>query len=155
MDVDERLKDLGLTLPQAPNPVATYVPVIRSGNLLFLSGMIPLVEGKLPFTGRIGKSLTLEQGEEATRIALLNALAVIQAECGSLNQVEQIVRIAVHVASAEGFTQQSIIANAASDLLVQIFGGVGRHARLALGAAILPLDAPVELEMIVQIGLGL
>lgn len=151
MDAEERLKSLGLTLPPPPKPVAAYVPVVRSGDLLFLSGMIPLVDGKLPFTGKIGKVLTLEQGEKATRIALLNALAVIRAECGSLNQVEQIVRIAVHVASAEGFTQQSVVANAASELLIEIFGGVGRHARLALGAAILPLDAPVELEMIVQV----
>jgi enamine deaminase RidA (YjgF/YER057c/UK114 family) len=151
MNAEERLKNLGLILPPAPNPVATYVPAIRSGNLLFLSGMIPLVEGKIPFTGKIGTVLTLEQGKDAARIALLNGLAVIRAECGSLNQVTQIVRLAAHVASAEGFTKQSIVANAASELLIDIFGGVGRHARLALGAAILPLDAPVELEMIVEL----
>ncbi|MFQ5579188.1 MAG: RidA family protein [Nitrospiria bacterium] len=151
MDAEERLKSIGLTLPPAPSPVANYVPVIRSGNLLFLSGMIPLVDGKLLITGKIGKVLTLEQGEDAARIALLNGLAVIRSECGSLNQVTQIVRLSIHVASAEGFTQQSIIANAASELLIEIFGGVGRHARLALGAANLPLDAPVELEMIVQV----
>ncbi|HIE65843.1 MAG: RidA family protein [Nitrospira sp.] len=151
MHAEEKLNSLGLILPPAPHPVATYVPAIRSGNLLFLSGMIPLVEGKLPFTGKIGKVLTLEQGEEAARIALLNALAVIRAECGSLNQVTQIVRLSAHVASAEGFTEQSIVANAASELLIEIFGSIGRHARLALGAANLPLDAPVELEMIVEV----
>jgi len=151
MDAEEKLKSLGLILPPAPMPVATYVPAIRSGNLLFLSGMIPLVEGKLLLTGKIGKVLTLEQGEEAARVALLNALAVIRAECGSLNQVTQIVRLSTHVASSEGFTQQSIVANAASELLIEIFGGIGRHARLALGAGNLPLDAPVELEMIVEV----
>ncbi|MFQ5780344.1 MAG: RidA family protein [Nitrospiria bacterium] len=151
IDYEERLQSLGLSLPPPPRPVAAYVPVVRSGNLLFLSGMIPLVDGELPLQGKVGKALTLEQGEEATRIALRNALAVIQAECGSLNRVEQIIRIAVHVASAEGFTQQSIVANAASELLIQIFGAAGRHARLALGAPVLPLDSPVELEMIVQV----
>lgn len=101
--------------------------------------------------GKLGKELTVEQGQETARITLLNALAVIKAELGSLDKVARIVRIGVHVASAEGFTQQSAVANGASDLLVQIFGEAGRHARLALGAAELPLNAPVELEMIVQI----
>ena len=151
MDTEKTLLSLGLTLPPPPKPVATYVPAVRSGNLLFLSGMIPIVEGKMTMTGKIGKELTVEQGQEAARITLLNALAVIKAEVGSLDRVERIVRIAVHVASAAGFTQQPAVANGASDLLVRIFGEAGRHARLALGAAELPLGAPVELEMIVQV----
>ncbi|WDT77210.1 MAG: RidA family protein [Candidatus Manganitrophus sp.] len=151
MDYEKKLQALGFTLPSPPKPVATYVPAVRSGNLLFLSGMIPMVEGKMAMVGKLGKELTVEQGQQAARITLLNALAVIKAELGSLDQVRRIVRIGVHVASAEGFTQQPAVANGASDLLVQIFGDVGRHARLALGAAELPLGAPVELEMIVEI----
>jgi enamine deaminase RidA (YjgF/YER057c/UK114 family) len=114
--------------------------------------MIPMVEGKMAKVGKLGKELAVEEGQEMARITLLNALAVIKAECGSLDRIERIVRIGVHVASAEGFTQQPAVANGASDLLVQIFGEPGRHARLALGAAELPLNAPVELEMIVQVG---
>lgn len=152
MDYEKKLQSLGLTLPSPPKPVATYVPAVRSANLLFLSGMIPMVEGKMAMVGKLGKELTVEQGQQAARITLLNALAVIKAELGSLDQVQRIVRIGVHVASAEGFTQQPAVANGASDLLVQIFGDAGRHARLALGAAELPLGAPVELEMIVEVG---
>lgn len=151
MDYEKKLHALGFTLPSPPKPVATYVPAVRSGNLLFLSGMIPMVEGKMAMVGKLGKELTVEQGQQAARITLLNALAVIKAELGSLDQVQRIVRIGVHVASAEGFTQQPAVANGASDLLVQIFGDAGRHARLALGAVELPLGAPVELEMIVEI----
>jgi enamine deaminase RidA (YjgF/YER057c/UK114 family) len=151
MDYEKKIQSLGLTLPPPPKPVATYLPAVRSGNLLFLSGMIPMVEGKMAVVGKLGKELTVEQGQEVARITLLNALAAIKAEVGSLDRVERIVRIGVHVASAEGFTQQPAVANGASDLLVQIFGEAGRHARLALGAAELPLNAPVELEMIVQV----
>lgn len=152
MDYEKKLQALGFTLPSPPKPVATYVPAVRSANLLFLSGMIPMAEGKMAMVGKLGKELTVEQGQQAARITLLNALAVIKAELGSLDQVRRIVRIGVHVASAEGFTQQPAVANGASDLLVQIFGDAGRHARLALGAAELPLGAPVELEMIVEVG---
>ncbi len=151
MDYEKKLQALGFTLPAPPKPVATYVPAVRSGNLLFLSGMIPMVEGKMAMVGKLGKELAVEQGQQAARITVLNALAVIKAELGSLDQVQRIVRIGVHVASAEGFTQQPAVANGASDLLVQIFGDAGRHARLALGAAELPLGAPMELEMIVEI----
>ncbi len=151
MDYEKKLQSLGLTLPAPPKPVATYVPAVRSGNLLFLSGMIPMVEGKMAMVGKLGKELTVEQGQQAARITLLNALAVIKAEIGSLDGMKRIVRIGVHVASAEGFTQQPAVANGASDLLVQIFGEAGRHARLALGAAELPLGAAVELEMIVEV----
>ncbi|MBI3804875.1 MAG: RidA family protein [Nitrospirae bacterium] len=151
MDYEKKLESLGLKLPPPPKPVATYVPAVRSGNLLYLSGMIPMVDGKMATTGKLGKELTVEQGQEVTRITLLNALAVIKAAVGSLDRVKRIVRIGVHVASAEGFTQQPAVANGASDLLVQIFGEEGRHARLALGAAELPLGAPVELEMIVEV----
>lgn len=151
MDYEKKLNTLGLSLPQAPKPVASYVPVIRAGNLLFLSGMLPFVKGQLITSGKIGESLTLEQGVESARIALLNGLAVIKGETGSLDEIAKIVRIAVYVASSPTFTQQPLVANGASELLANIFGDLGQHARLALGTVALPLDSPVELEMIVEV----
>lgn len=151
MSIPERLKTLGITLPPPPKPVASYIPAVRSGNLLFLSGMLPFVDGSLKRTGKLGAEISLDQGKEDARIALLNALAVVQAELGDLQRVTRIVRLSVHVASAPGFTQQPAVGNGASDLLVEIFGEAGRHARLALGAAELPLGATVELELIVEV----
>jgi len=151
MNYEEKLQTLGFSLPQAPKPLASYVPAVRTGNLLFLSGMLPFVEGSLISSGKIGEKLTLEEGIEAARIALLNGLAVIKSTSGSLDEVTKIVRIVVYVASSPGFTQQALVANGASDLLVEIFGDIGHHARLALGAVSLPLDAPVELEIIVEV----
>jgi enamine deaminase RidA (YjgF/YER057c/UK114 family) len=151
MSAEEQLKALGLTLPPAPKPVASYVPSVRSGTLLFLSGILPMKDGKPAWTGKLGRELTVEQGAEAARLACLNALAVVRAELGTLDAVKRIVRLGGHVASAEGFTQQPAVVNGASDLLVAIFGGAGRHARLALGASELPLGAAIELELIVEI----
>lgn len=148
---EKRLTALGLVLPPAPKPVAAYLPAVRSGNLLFLSGMLPFVDGKLAYCGKVGKDLTAEQGQQGAKIALLNALSVVKTECGSLDQVVQIVRMAVYVASADQFFEQSSVANGASELLVQIFGERGRHARLALGASTLPLNSPLEIEMIIEV----
>ena len=154
MSVEEKLKSLGLSLPPPPKPVASYVPAVRSGSLLFLSGMLPFVGGKLLKTGKVGSDLSVAQGQEEAKVALLNALAVIKAELGGLDQVRRVVRLGVHVASAEGFTQQPAVGNGASDLLLELFGEAGRHARLALGAAELPLGAPVELELILEVSGG-
>lgn len=151
MSAEERLIALGLTLPPPPTPVASYVPAVRSGDLLFLSGILPMKDGRPAWTGKLGRELTVEQGAEAARLACLNALAVVKAELGSLDAVARIVRLGGHVASAEGFTQQPAVVNGASDLLVAIFGDAGRHARLALGAAELPLGAAIELELIVRV----
>jgi enamine deaminase RidA (YjgF/YER057c/UK114 family) len=151
MSAEDRLKSLGLTLPPAPQPVASYIPAVRSGNLLFLSGILPMKDGKPAWTGKLGRELTIEQGADAARLACLNALAVIRSALGSLDAVERIVRLGGHVASAGGFTQQPAVVNGASDLLVAIFGEAGRHARLALGAHELPLGAAIELELIVEI----
>jgi enamine deaminase RidA (YjgF/YER057c/UK114 family) len=148
---EARLAQLGITLPSAPKPVAAYIPAVRAGDLLFLSGMIPLRDGKVAVEGKLGKELTVEQGYEAARLTLLNALAVLRQEIGSLDRVRKIVRMVGYVASAEGFVQHPAVINGASDLLVEIFGEAGRHARIAVGAAELPLRAPVELEVIVQI----
>ena len=145
------LKELGLDLPEAPKPLGAYVPAVRAGNLIFLSGMLPLVLGKLQHQGKLGKDLTIEQGYESARTAVLNALAVVRQEAGDLSRVARVVRLAGHVASAPGFTQQPTVLNGASDLLLKIFGERGKHARLALGAAELPLSSPVELELIVEL----
>ena len=142
---------LGLVLPAPPKPVATYIPVVQTGNLLFLSGMIPLQGGTLIMAGKLGKDISVEQGYEAAKICVLNALAVIRQHLGTLDRVKQIVKLVGYVASAEGFVQQPAVINGASDLLVKIFGDAGRHARVAVGAAALPLNAPVEIELIVQV----
>jgi len=151
MSFEARLAELKIILPPAPKPVATYVPAVRAGDLLFLSGTGPFKDGVIAFAGKLGKDLTVEQGYEAARLTLLNALAMVRQELGTLDRVTRIVRLTGHVASAEGFTQQPAVINGASDLLVQIFGEAGRHARLALGAAELPLNMAIELELILQV----
>jgi len=151
MSFEARLAELKITLPPAPKPVATYVPAVRAGDLLFLSGTGPFKDGVIAFAGKLGKDLTVEQGYEAARLTLLNALAMVRQELGTLDRVTRVVRLTGHVASAEGFTQQPAVINGASDLLVQIFGDAGRHARLALGAAELPLNMAIELELILQV----
>ena len=151
MSFEARLTELGITLPPAPKPVATYIPAVRSGNLLFLSGTGPFKDGAIVYAGKLGKDLTVEQGYEAARLTLLNALAMVRQELDTLDRVTRVVRLTGHVASAEGFTQQPAVINGASDLLVQIFGEAGRHARLALGAAELPLNMAIELELILQV----
>jgi enamine deaminase RidA (YjgF/YER057c/UK114 family) len=151
MSVEAKLTELGITLPPAPKPVASYIPAVRAGDLLFLSGTGPFKDGKIVFAGKLGKDLTVEQGYEAAKLTLLNALAIAKQELGSLDQIKRVVRMSGHVASAEGFIQQPAVINGASDLLVQIFGETGRHARLALGAAELPLNMCIELELILQV----
>ncbi len=151
MSYEAKLVELGLTLPPAPKPVATYIPAVRAGDLLFLSGTGPFKDGRIAFAGKLGRDLTVEQGYEAARLTLLNALAMVRQELGTLDRVVRIVRLTGHVASAEGFTQQPAVINGASDLLVQIFGEAGRHARLALGAAELPLNMCIEIELILQV----
>ena len=151
---DAQLTALGLVLPPPPKPVATYIPVVQAGDLLFLSGMIPLRDGKVIMEGKLGQDVSVEQGYEAARICLLNALAVIREQVGTLDRVKQIVKLVGYVASAEGFVQQPAVINGASDLLVKIFGDAGRHARVAVGAAALPLNGPVEIELVVQISMS-
>ena len=151
MSIDDTLSSLGITLTAPPKPVASYVPAVLAGDLLYLSGMLPFRDGQVAITGKLGADVTVERGAEAARLALLNALAVIRHELGSLDRVQRIVRVVGHVASASGFVQQPAVINGASDLLVQVFGEAGRHARVALGAAELPLHAAIELELLVQV----
>jgi len=151
MSFDAKLKALHIELPMAPKPVANYVPVVRAGDLLFLSGVLPSRDGQLILTGKLGQGITIEQGMEAAKVAALNALAIVRSEVGSLDKVKRIVKMVGHIASAPGFTDQPQVLNGASDLLVQIFGEAGRHARVAVGAAELPRQAPLEIELIVQV----
>ncbi|MCE3224460.1 MAG: uncharacterized protein K0S58_2640 [Nitrospira sp.] len=151
MSIETTLKSLGIELPAPPKPVASYVPAVLVGDLLYLSGMLPFRDGQVVITGKLGEGVTVERGAEAAGLALLNALAVVKHELGSLDRVQRIVRVVGHVASATGFVQQPAVINGASDLLVQIFGERGRHARVALGAAELPLHAAIELELLVQV----
>jgi enamine deaminase RidA (YjgF/YER057c/UK114 family) len=148
--IAQRLHDLGITLPSPPKPQAVYVPAVRSGNLLFIAGQLPLVEGALLKTGKLGAEVSVEEGQKAARQATLNALSIVADSLGSLDFVTQVVRLTCHVASAPGFHEQHLVANGASELLGQIFEESGRHARLAVGAAELPLGAPVEIELILE-----
>ena len=151
MEYEDKLREMGLQLPQAPKPVATYVPAVRAGDLLFLSGVLPMRNGELAFTGKLGRELTVPQGMDAAKIAVLNALAIAKQELGSLDRIARVVKVVGHVASAEGFTDQPQVLNGASDLLVSIFGEAGRHARVAIGAAELPRRAAVEIEVILAV----
>ncbi len=151
MSAESRLQALSLQLPAPPKPVATYIPAVRAGDFLFLSGVIPMRDGRLALTGKLGRDLSLEQGIESARLCLLNALAIVKHELGSLNHVRRIVRMVGYVASAEGFVQQPQVLNGASDLLVSLFADAGRHARVAVGVAELPLNAPVELELTIHL----
>lgn len=151
MSFDAKLKALNIELPMAPKPVANYVPVVRAGDLLFLSGVLPSRDGQLILTGKLGQGITIEQGMEAAKVAALNALAIVRSEVGSLDKVKRIVKMVGHIASAPGFTDQPQVLNGASDLLVAIFGEAGKHARVAVGAAELPRQSPLEIELIVQV----
>lgn len=131
--------------------MANYVPVVRVGDLLFLSGVLPSRDGRLVLTGKLGENLTVEQGVEAARVAVLNGLSIVRSEAGSLDGVKQIVKMVGYIASAPGFTDQPQVLNGASDLLVSVFGEAGRHARVAVGAAELPRLAPIEIELIVEL----
>jgi enamine deaminase RidA (YjgF/YER057c/UK114 family) len=151
MSIADRLKELGITLPAPPKPVAAYVPAVRTGNLLFISGQLPSEDGKVKYTGKVPADISQDDAYAAARLAVINALAVAQGEIGSLDKVTRVVRVMGHVASAPGFTGQPAVINGASELLGEIFGERGRHSRAALGAAELPLGACVEVEMILEV----
>jgi enamine deaminase RidA (YjgF/YER057c/UK114 family) len=147
----ERLAELGIELPPAPTPVASYVPVRVAGNLAFVSGMVPLEEGRPILTGRVGEEVSVEQGAEAARRCALQALAALDEAVG-LDRVHGIVKVTAFVASADGFPDQPKVANGASDLFVEVFGEAGKHARAAVSAPSLPLGVPVEIEAIAELG---
>ena len=146
-----RLKELNIRLPDPPEPVANFVPVVRSGNLLFLSGQGPTQDGVPVLTGKVGADLSEKEAYQAARLCIPNSLAVVKAEVGDLGAVKRIVKLLGFVASAPGFARQPYVINGASNLLAEVFGERGRHARSALGTSELPFNIPVEIEMIVEV----
>lgn len=146
-----RLDELGLTLPAVATPLAAYVPAVRVGDLVFTAGQLPTVEGHLAVTGKVGGQVTPDEAAACAGVAALNGLAAIAAETGGLDAVARIVKVTVFVASDPGFTGHAHVANGASQLLGDIFGDAGAHVRSAVGVAVLPLDAPVEVELVVEV----
>jgi len=150
--IDSRLADLGLTLPDVVPPVAAYVPAMIHGELVFTAGQLPFVAGVLPATGKVGDGHGLVPASDAreyAKVAILNGLAAVKSVIGSLDRITQVVKVTGFVASDPAFTGQPAVINGASEALVEIFGDAGRHARSAVGVAVLPLDAPVEIEIVV------
>lgn len=143
----ERLKELGITLPAVNKPVGAYVPAVRHGDTLFLSGQIPFQDGKLAYQGNAGLDRTLDEAKDAARICALNAIAAAADAAGGIDNLARVLKVVVYVASHEGFNEQSKVANGASDLLVEVFGENGKHARAAVGVAELPLNATAEVDI--------
>ena len=151
MTPEEKLTELGITLPEGSAPLAMYVPLVRTGNLCFISGQIPMKNGELAYKGKAGDTLTLEDAQEAARICTINALSALKAELGELKRVSRIVKLQCFVSSVPGFDKQHLVANASSQLLFDVFGEAGRHARTAVAVNQLPMDAAVEIEFIVEV----
>lgn len=151
MSVVDRLAELGLTLPPVAAPVAAYVPAVVTGQYVYTAGQLPFVDGALPVTGKVGASVDAETATAQARVAALNALAAVESVAGSLDRVARVVKVTVFVASEPSFTGQPGVANGASTLVGEVFGDAGVHARSAVGVAVLPLDAPVEVELVVEL----
>jgi len=151
MTPEEKLKSLGIELPEVPKPLGSYVPFVKTGNLVYLSGMLPLKGGKLTKTGRVGETVTLEEAAEAAKVAAVNGLAVLRSAVGGLDKVKRCVRIEGYVSSAQDFADQPKVLNGASNLVFEVFGEAGLHTRTAIGVNILPLDSPVEISFIFEV----
>ena len=145
------IKELGLEIPEAPKPVAAYIPAKQTGKLVFTAGQLPMVNGELISKGLLGQDVEIDEANKAARICTLNALAAIKGVIGDLYRIKQIVRVVGYVASVPTFTQQPAVVNGASELLLEIFGENGKHARSAVGMAVLPLNASVEIELTVEV----
>jgi enamine deaminase RidA (YjgF/YER057c/UK114 family) len=151
--IEARLRELGITLPDAPAPLANYVPYTISGSLLVVSGQLPLVNGKIGWTGKLGAGVAIDDGQRGTRQCLLNLLAQVRVACdGDLDRLRRVLRLGGFIASTPDFTQQALVMNGASDLAVEILGEAGRHARSTIGVPVLPGDAAVEVEGMFEIG---
>jgi enamine deaminase RidA (YjgF/YER057c/UK114 family) len=149
--IEQRLKELNLELPDAPKPVAAYIPAKQTGKLVFTAGQLPMVNGELISKGLLGQDVEIDEANKAARICTLNALAAIKGVIGDLDRIKQIVRVVGYVASVPTFTQQPAVVNGASELLLEVFGENGKHARSAVGMAVLPLNASVEIELTVEV----
>lgn len=151
MSFEKKLKEMGIEIPEAPKPVAAYVPAVKIDKYVYTAGQIPFEKGELNYKGKLGKELTVEEGYKAAKICAINCLSAVKGVIGSLDNIEKIVKVTGFVNSAPGFNQQPKVVNGASEFLGEVFGEAGAHARSAVGVNELPLDAPVEVEMIVKI----
>lgn len=149
--IEQRLEQAGYALPVVGKPLAAYVPTMRDGNTIYTSGQLPVVDGQLAATGKVGEAVTVEDAQRYARICVLNGLAAIKAEVGDLDKITQFTKVVGFVSSASDFDEQHVVVNGASEFLGEIFGETGTHARSAVGVAMLPMNAPVEVEMIVQV----
>ncbi|MBI4443012.1 MAG: RidA family protein [Acidobacteria bacterium] len=151
MTIEEKLRAMGLELPEPPKPVASYVQCVRADNLVFVSGQVPRVKGELPYRGKVGVELSIEQGQQAARACALNGLSVLKQEIKDLARLRRVVKLTVFVASANGFQEQPKVADGASQLLAELLGEKGQHARATVGVNELPLGVAVEMDMIVEV----
>jgi enamine deaminase RidA (YjgF/YER057c/UK114 family) len=149
--VEAKIKELGYTLPEPAKPLAAYIPAIKIDKLVFTAGQLPSVNGQLKYKGKVGYNVSEDEAQKAAELSLLNCLGAVKSVCGDLDQIEQIVKLTVFVNSSDGFTNQPKVANGASELLLKIFGDAGKHARSAVGVNELPIDAALEIEMIVKL----
>ncbi|MDY0235352.1 MAG: RidA family protein [Gudongella sp.] len=150
-DIEKKLKELNIELPGEPKAMGTYRPARWSGNTIYLSGNGPMKNGKLIYTGKLGKDLTIEEGYDAARLSIINIIGVLKYELGDLDRIEKFVKLLGFVASTDDFYEQPSVINGASDLLVEVFGEKGMHARSAIGTSVLPFNLPVEIEVMVEI----
>ena len=148
--IEEKLKELGIEMPTPPSPAGSYIPVVTTGNLAFVSGQIPMKEGKVIFEGKVPEKQSLDSARDAAKICIINGLAQLKANLGSLDKITKFVRISGFINSNQDFTEQPKVINAASDLLVEIFGEMAKHSRIAVGVASLPLNSTVEIDMVVE-----
>ena len=148
--IEDKLKELSIELPIPPSPAGSYIPVVTTGNLAFVSGQIPMKEGKIVFEGKVPEQQSLESARDAAKICIINGLAQLKANLGSLDKITKFVRLSGFVNSSSDFIEQPKVINAASDLLVEIFGEMAKHSRIAVGVASLPLNSTVEIDMVVE-----
>lgn len=149
--IEEKIYEKGYEIPEAPKPLAAYIPVIEQDKMVYTAGQLPLKDGKLLYEGKVGKDVTEDEARDCARLSAINCLSVIKSICGKLDNIERIVKITVFVASTDGFNAQPQVANGASEFVVDIFGEIGKHVRSAVGVSELPMNAPVEIEMIVKL----
>jgi enamine deaminase RidA (YjgF/YER057c/UK114 family) len=149
--IEAKIKELGYSLPEAPKPLAAYIPAIKIDKMVYTAGQLPTVNGQLKYKGKVGYNVSEEDGQKASVLSLLNCLAVVKSVCGDLDLIDQIVKLTVFVNSADGFINQPKVANGASELLLKLFGDSGKHVRSAVGVNELPLDAALEIEMVVKL----
>ena len=149
--IEEKIKQMGITIPEAAKPLAAYIPALQVGNLVMTSGQVPIVGGVIKYQGKVGKDISEEEGKEAAKLCAINCLSAVKSVIGSLDRIKRIVKLTAFVNSAEGFSAQPKVANGASEFIVEIFGDAGKHVRSAVGVNELPLNSAVEIEMIVQV----